>query len=403
MLGLTILDVAIGLIFIFFLYSLLATTVQELIASVFDLRANMLKKGIKKMLEDETNNVFSLKSIFEACIRKLKSGFTYLKILIYPGYAEKIGEKNKSNITRAFFNRTYIKKFGKNRLSKKPSYLKSSTFSKALVALLMDNGNGVSPNNKLDNVLSGKTKEKGIKIDECTEKLLRSFWEESKGDIDTFRKQLEEWYDSTMERVSGWYKRMSQRYVLVFGLIIAISFNVDTISIVHMLSKDKNARESMANMATEYMANNPGVMDRMSNLPADSLNRLDTLFMYTDSLIRQDIYDANNLLGAGWTIPKKKSVKEFEKLKFNKYEYEKCIRCLECFDDMEESTELSRCQRTKFFFCMLFTPGKLIGFILTALAISLGATFWFNLLNKLINLRSAGTKPEEENETEGKK
>ncbi len=396
MLGITILDVAIGLIFIFFLYSLLATTVQELIASVLALRANMLKKGIKKMLEDQPDNVFSLTSIFEAGFRPLKNGFTYLRIFICPGYAKKIGEKNKSNITRAFFHQTCISKFGENSFSKKPSYLKPAAFSKALVDLLMDNGKGVSPNIKLDNALAGKTEE--IEIDPRTRKLLESFWEESKGDIDAFRKQLEEWYDSMMERVSGWYTRMSQRYVLVFGLIIAISFNVDTISIVHILSKDKDARESMANMATEYVANNPDAMDRINKLPADSLERLDTLFLYTDSLIRKDIYDANNLLGAGWTIPKINSEKAFEKLKFNKYEYEKCIRCLECLDDMEEDEELSRCQRTKFFFCMLFTPAKLIGFILTALAISLGATFWFNLLNKLINIRSTGTKPEEENE-----
>ena len=36
---------------------------------------------------------------------------------------------------------------------------------------------------------------------------------------------------------------------------------------------------------------------------------------------------------------------------------------------------------------------KLLGYILTALAISLGAPFWFDLLKKLVNIRSAGNKP----------
>ena len=38
---------------------------------------------------------------------------------------------------------------------------------------------------------------------------------------------------------------------------------------------------------------------------------------------------------------------------------------------------------------------KLFGFILTAIAISLGANFWFDLLNKAINIRSSGGLPEE--------
>ncbi|MCW3121752.1 MAG: hypothetical protein JWQ38_1244 [Flavipsychrobacter sp.] len=46
------LDVAIGLVFIFLVYSLLATTIQEMIARSFSLRGRMLVKGIRAMLED---------------------------------------------------------------------------------------------------------------------------------------------------------------------------------------------------------------------------------------------------------------------------------------------------------------------------------------------------------------
>lgn len=42
----------------------------------------------------------------------------------------------------------------------------------------------------------------------------------------------------------------------------------------------------------------------------------------------------------------------------------------------------------------------LIGFIMTALALSLGAPFWFGLLNKLVSLRQAGVKPEEKSKEE---
>ncbi|MGZ8538832.1 MAG: hypothetical protein ACXWV9_11240, partial [Flavisolibacter sp.] len=46
------LDVCIGLVFIFLLYSLLATIILELIAHILDLRARMLTKALRNMLED---------------------------------------------------------------------------------------------------------------------------------------------------------------------------------------------------------------------------------------------------------------------------------------------------------------------------------------------------------------
>jgi hypothetical protein len=38
---------------------------------------------------------------------------------------------------------------------------------------------------------------------------------------------------------------------------------------------------------------------------------------------------------------------------------------------------------------------KLLGLLLTGIAISLGAPFWFDLLNKVVSIRSAGRSPAE--------
>ncbi|AGZ41925.1 hypothetical protein [Actinoplanes friuliensis] len=37
---------------------------------------------------------------------------------------------------------------------------------------------------------------------------------------------------------------------------------------------------------------------------------------------------------------------------------------------------------------------KLLGLVLTAAAAALGAPFWFDLLNRLVNLRSTGKRPD---------
>ena len=39
---------------------------------------------------------------------------------------------------------------------------------------------------------------------------------------------------------------------------------------------------------------------------------------------------------------------------------------------------------------------SLFGWLLTALAISLGASFWFDLLSKLVKIRTAGPKPDQD-------
>ena len=53
MLDSVVLDIVIGLVFIYLLYSLLATIIQEIIASYFGFRAKILERAVFRMLEDE--------------------------------------------------------------------------------------------------------------------------------------------------------------------------------------------------------------------------------------------------------------------------------------------------------------------------------------------------------------
>src|SRR6185436_3270152 len=56
MFGSAILDVAIGLIFVFLVMSLIVTAVSELIASKLQLRASNLETGIRNLLHPRSNN-----------------------------------------------------------------------------------------------------------------------------------------------------------------------------------------------------------------------------------------------------------------------------------------------------------------------------------------------------------
>src|SRR5437867_10413895 len=52
--GSAALDVVIGLAFVYLLFSLLCSAVQEGIAGIFDLRARNLEAALKRLLEDGT-------------------------------------------------------------------------------------------------------------------------------------------------------------------------------------------------------------------------------------------------------------------------------------------------------------------------------------------------------------
>src|SRR5690349_8602288 len=52
------LDIAIGLVFIYLLYSLLATTINEFVAMLFAYRHRMLEKGVEQMLDGKNYSYY---------------------------------------------------------------------------------------------------------------------------------------------------------------------------------------------------------------------------------------------------------------------------------------------------------------------------------------------------------
>lgn len=57
------------------------------------------------------------------------------------------------------------------------------------------------------------------------------------------RGAIARWFDDGMDRVSGWYKRRSQRVVLALAAFLTIALNIDTLLIADRLSRDATLRE----------------------------------------------------------------------------------------------------------------------------------------------------------------
>jgi len=309
MLDNVVLDVAIGLIFIYCLYSIFATIISEILASLFGLRARKLKYAIKRMLMDDKKSPLG---------RQLFDGFTKHPLITY---------------------------MSGGVLSRRPSYISSESFSKIIVDIL--SGYDFEDTTKSLDKIEKKLEELGKqpnapKWQSDTIKLISSYVKESGNDINKFKMNIEKWFNDMMDRVSGWYKRQTQSIILLIGFIIALSYNVNTIEIIKRLSKDKTAREQIIQVATNY------VKDRQTFVTDSTISkRLDSLVIRADSLFKADIEPVNQIIGLGW-----RSWGDFK----------------DGFWD------------------------NILGCFITALAISLGAPFWFDILSKFIKLRGTGKR-----------
>lgn len=349
------LSIVIGLTFIYLLYSLLATILQEIIATWFNFRAKILEKALNRMLHDRRRFEF-LTTLGRLMRRSKKSG-------------------QPQNLVEAFYQHPLIKFLSEGSRSK-PSYLTKETFSKIMLDLLK--GKQPKPGDDMALFIQSALDRQRIEwadiaIPENSDTLwfLRSIWADAQGDVDKFRRLLENWFDETMARASEWYKKYTQIFLLVIGIGIAAIFNVDTITIVSKLEKDPALREQLVIQAENFIKKHPNLDEELRTSQAqnnlsipDSLTRAeknrmaeqqyqmlkqrqDTLIKQADALINTDIKKVNELLSIG----------------------RKTNTCAD--------------------FWSWCTLKRWTGWLLTALAISLGAPFWFDLLNKLMKLRGA--------------
>jgi hypothetical protein len=337
MLNSTILDVAIGMIFVYLLLSLICTAVLEVIASIFKLRAKNLEAGIRSLFSDGFG----------------PGGQAFVKQIYDHGLVA--GLYRDTSVDLQATNNGGYQKPSKPGTRQLPSYIPSRTFALSLIDILNTTraeGNAAVPAIKA--AISGLP-------DSKAKQALLSFFADAGGEIDQLRDHFENWYDDAMDRTSGWYKKRSQYILLVIGLVIAVSLNADTINIARTLYLDPGVRKATVTEATDYLRRK--TESKTSTSGAASNGDPQARFHADLSSLRSDMNDvrsteSSTLLPVGW------------KDGFDRHK-------LLCWE-------------------------SIAGWVLTAIALSLGAPFWFDLLNKFMVIRST-IKPQEKSQTEKSK
>lgn len=296
---LAMLQIVIGIVFVMLLFSLLASTVMELLAGYLSLRGRQLVRAIQGMVGSDVTSNFLNHPFFQ----QLAAG-----------------------------SRERTRFAGKKRAL--PSYITGSTFSAILLDIMeIDNRDDLKA--RIESLPEGASK-----------KLAEFLYKQTNGDVIEFKKKLEEWFGEVMDRASGSYKRNAQRWLVGIGLALAIIFNADVIHIYHNLSVNSSLRDMVADAATVFVNTQPAPTAPNLDNPnmAEARQKI-------GQLVNDNIGAIASPLGLGW-----------------------------------DSVDWSEANGKWWLY-------KIVGWLTTALGVSLGATFWFEALKKLVSLRAAGPAP----------
>lgn len=296
-----ILTVVLGIVFVLLMLSLFATSIMELLAAILRLRGRNLKTTLKNLLIDEKKGGNGL---FEAFI------------------------------TNPLYKQLSFK-YGRG-VSNPPSYIDNDSFRTILFDVILGEDG-------LESQL--KTKIDGLENEEMR-RILKQMIRDADGKIDVFKERIGHWYDSIMDRASGYYKRRTQKILVGVGVVMAVVLNADTLALYRSLETNPDALDKLV-VAANVIAEKDSVDDmvRTDLQYQDALNQLRNIKGQVDEL--------RSPLGMGW-----------------------------------QNMQISSMGVYDWFV-------KVLGWVITAIAISLGAPFWFDLLKKIVNLRSTGNKPTE--------
>ena len=195
--GSAILDVAIGLFFLYLLLSLLASAIQEVIASLLDWRSKTLTKGLSDLLNDE-------------------------------------------QLVAEFYAHPLIQSIHQG--GRKPTFIPARTFTVALLDIFSANKEDKSAEESVDELRENikKIPNRVVRI------ALQLSIKYSEKKVEKMFERIDTWFDSAMSGLSEVYKRKTQLALIIISAVIVLVANMDTISIGHALMTDSELRNGLA-------------------------------------------------------------------------------------------------------------------------------------------------------------
>ncbi|MDV6342112.1 hypothetical protein R2103_10085 [Nitrosomonas sp. Is24] len=323
MLNSSILDIAMGMVFLFVLVSLLCSAVNEMIAQFIRMRAKNLEAGLTNLLQS--------------------------------------GEANQ--LVADLYQHPLIS--GLSKAGEKPSYIPPKNFTLALMDIMTGSTGKLPADNQS---LIAKIESQKFFAQTEAGKSIILLLHEAGDDAEKARRNVESWYNDAMDRVGGWYKQKTQVIIFGISLMVCTALNIDAIKISQTLWTDIALRQALVQAASSTdVAGLMGDQGSAKQRPASAC-------------------DATAATQSNEPAPCESSMQQSAKTAGVLIEQIKGLH-------LPIGWKKPDGQWTVAGFGFMEWLVKILGILITTFAGSLGAPFWFQLLNKIVDLRAAGKQP----------
>lgn len=349
-----VIDVVVAVALTFALTALVASAIVEWIGNLTRKRAKYLLRGLRNMLDARGEpkpggnpgplaGLEAEKALYERALEPTRGDVADLT----PGHRGVAG-----GLTALVFDHPLLrgmmqpKQTASGERQRVPPYVPAQMFSRALLdTLVPPTDEGPYTLNRVREAIAG------LDPSLPAREALLGLVDQARGNLEGFRTDLEHWYDAQMDRVSGWYKRWAKRWIIVVAAGLCLAFNIDAYAIASTLYRDPALRAAVVGQVQqgEQCAAQPGQPQDQTACVRDLVKAID---------------GTGRALWWPEGCPASPSA---------------CV--LRPGDDPAQPPGVS---------AWLL---KLLGLAVTTAAAAMGAPFWFDALNKLVNLRSTGRRP----------
>jgi hypothetical protein len=221
-------------------------------------------------------------------------------------------------------------------------------------------------------------------------------------DENDLKARLEAWYNEHMERISGFFKRDTQETLRYVALVLAVLLNIDTIQLTHRLFTDPvlaGALAAQAETVVEETDSDDAEVSATAFLRQRRLQRdrnrdslvivasPDSSLTDAERTARQDRLDSHRVA----YDRRRAALQDTARREVYRRRVEKLRDLASETVELPVGWSLREAETLSGWDYVL----KPTGWLLTMVAASFGAPFWFDVLILLVNIRNVGRKPEE--------
>lgn len=435
MLNSAILEVIIGMVFVYILMSLLVAQINSVVASLWNIRAEQLRKRVEDIIFDEdmqkaimghpivsmttpprktnksaeqvsaaemeTARVSKVKpkTLAKATVNVLSDPFLEIYALVakVENDKEQAQLQAATNQVKANINDPQRSNAALNQLHEVISQLQPED-RRDRRALLRSLGplqgalrDYADENKQLLLIYEGIAQVDNVVFQRALETVLAGV-----GTVKEAEAAIADWFDNKLEQTSNWYATTMQYFSLAFGLVVAVLINIDSLHIATTLWRNDELRASVVQavdvveLSTYFDEDGNLILDPRVDLPEDAggltPENMTSQNLASENLTSETVGDVarnyeatqdtlNQLLALnlpiGWTFHTSSETVQVGNADVTVYDHTTDNRNLYRFLIITDEGWFG------------FVVGKLAGLIITGIATAQGAPFWFDILRRL--------------------